>query len=394
MKKILALTSIRSDYDLMSGLYELLNADPEIDLQLLVSGAHLSATFGTTVELIKKDGFKILIEIESLINADTQKSRLKTASILLQNAIDVVAGWQPDLILFAGDREDVLVGAMLGVFLAIPTVHFFGGDHEKDGHADTAVRHATSKLATFHVVSIEQHKQRLMKMGESAQRIAVVGSIALDKFVQLSSKKPIQPSTIFPPDKSLNNYALVIYHPIAEGRYDTMRAGIIFSTILSTLKKMGIPAIVSYPNSDPGNHLIIEQILKHETDPDFWFYKNLERDVFLSLFKQAQFLIGNSSSGILEAASLPLSVINVGERQKGRYCGNNVVFCGNEASEIEQAVNLVMTPDFQASMMKGRNPYGDGNSCKTAYALIKSTDFNQILKKTEDPLELAHLEKK
>ena len=116
MKKILAISTIRSDYDLMSGLYRLLHNDPALDLQLLIGGAHLSAAFGHTVECIKRDGFPILLEIESLIKADTPKSRLKSASILLQNAIDTVAAWKPDLILYAGDREDVLVGGMLGTF--------------------------------------------------------------------------------------------------------------------------------------------------------------------------------------------------------------------------------------------------------------------------------------
>ncbi len=385
MKKILALTSIRSDYDLMSGLYQLLHSDPEIDLQLLVSGAHLSATFGNTVELIKKDGYNILVEIESLIHADSPKSRLKTMSIFLQNAIDVVATWQPDLILYAGDREDVLVGAMLGVFLAIPTIHFFGGDHEQDGHADTVIRHAASKLSTFHIVSIEQHKQRLLKMGESEQRIRVAGSVALDKFVQHSAKVLTHAAPLFPPNKNLLNYALVIYHPIKE---ENDEAGAVFENILSSLKERGIPAIVSYPNSDPGNQSIISCIHHHENEADFWSYTNLERDVFLALYKQAKFLIGNSSSGILEAASLPLGVINVGMRQRGRYCDTNVVFCDGKKENIQQAIGLVMSSSFQQALPNVRNSYGDGHSCQTVYSLIKTTDFHRLLKKTEDPLTL------
>jgi len=387
MKKILALTSIRSDYDLMSGVYQLLHAESEIDLQFLVSGAHLCATFGHTVDLIKKDGFRILIEIESLIHSDTQKARLKTASILLQNAIDAVSIWQPDMIIYAGDREDVLIGAMLGAFLQIPTIHFFGGDHEKDGHVDTLIRHASSKLSTFHVVSIEQHRQRLIKMGEPVERILVAGSIALDKFVRHNDTVAITPSDVFPPEKKLEGYAMVIYHPIEEN-HRTDQAGTVFETLLLTLKKMGIPAIISYPNSDPGNQFIIEKIHQHEQDPQFWFYTNLERETFLSLYKQARFLIGNSSSGILEAASLPLAVVNVGLRQQGRFCAGNVVFCGNSAAEIETAINSVMTPEFQKTMTEIKNPYGDGHSCKKVVEFIKATDFRALLKKTDDPLEM------
>ncbi|MDP2143571.1 MAG: UDP-N-acetylglucosamine 2-epimerase [Gallionella sp.] len=385
MKKILAITTIRSDYDLMSGLYRLLDSDAEIELKLLVAGAHLSFTYGNTVDLIKKDGFGILAEIESLIDSDSQKARLKTASIMLQNAVDVVASWMPDLILYAGDREDVLVGGMLGTFLNIPTIHFFGGDHEKDGHADTVVRHATSKLSTFHVVSIDQHKQRLLKMGESANRIFVAGSIALDKFVSHRSGTLEEARRLLPEGKKLDGYAMVIYHPVDQERAD---AGVCFENILLALKKSGIPAIVSYPNSDPGNHLIIEKIAQYENDPAFWFYKNLNRETFLSLYKQARFLIGNSSSGILEAASIPLGAINVGLRQKGRYCGDNVLFCDNSKDDIEKSVSKLLSDVFQRNLAEIKNPYGDGNSCKKVYELIRTTDFSQLLKKTEDPLEM------
>ncbi len=386
MKKILALTSIRSDYDLMSGLYQQLNADPDIDLQLLVSGTHLSSTFGLTVNLIKQDGFKILAEIESLLHSDSHQARLKSASIMLQSAVDIVAAYKPDLILYAGDREDVLMGAMLGVYLHIPTVHFFGGDHEKDGHADTVVRHATSKLSTFHIASTEQHKQRLQKLGESKKRIFVAGSIALDKFVQANSKVAIKPNTILPAGKNLNGYAMVIYHPV-----DAENAGQTFEHILSSLKKARIPAIVSYPNSDPGHESIINCIRQHEHDPDFWFYTNLERDVFLSLYKQAAFLIGNSSSGILEAASIPLGVINVGARQKGRYSNSNVVFCSDQAQDITHAIELVRSAKFQASLSQITNSYGDGQSCEKVVSIIKTTDFARLINKTEDPLEINDL---
>ena len=383
MKKILAITTIRSDYDLMSGLYRLLHNDPEVDLQLLVAGAHLSPTLGHTVDVIKRDGFRIFLEIESLIHADTPKSRLKSASILLQNAIDSVAAWKPDLILYAGDREDVLVGGMLGTFLAIPTIHFFGGDHEKDGHADTVIRHATSKLSTFHIVSIEQHRQRLLRMGEASERIFVAGSIALDKFTAHLGTAPPAPETL---DKKWQNAAMVIYHPIGGEEHD---AGQVMETILLTLKKHGIPAMVSYPNSDPGNHLIIEKIRQYQNDPDFWFYTNLERAQFLQLYRHAAFLIGNSSSGIMEAASIPMAAINVGLRQKGRYCGDNVVFCDNDAASIERAILQVQSAPFQAALTHVRNPYGDGHSCQHAYKLIKTTDFSRLLNKTEDPLELT-----
>ena len=162
MKKILAITGIRSDYDLMSSLYKKLNADPAINLKLLVGGAHLSSKFGRTVDLINQDGLKILQTVESLLDSDSSASRIKSASIFLQGAIDCVSSWNPDLIIYAGDREETWIGAMLGNYLEIPTVHFYGGDHTSTGHLDNPVRHAVSKLSTVHAVTLELHRRRLV----------------------------------------------------------------------------------------------------------------------------------------------------------------------------------------------------------------------------------------
>jgi UDP-hydrolysing UDP-N-acetyl-D-glucosamine 2-epimerase len=385
MRKILAITTIRSDYDLMSGLYALLDRDPDIDLKLLVAGAHLSASYGRSVELIYRDGYQILGEVESLIDGDSPRSRLKSASGFLHSAVDLVSNWNPDLILFAGDREDVLIGGMLGTYLRIPTVHFFGGDHEFDGHADTPIRHATSKLATAHVVSIEEHRRRLISMGEDPARIFVSGSIALDKFAQCKPMSKQDLSARLPPGKAIEGYALLIYHPVDGEEH---LAGVHFQNILLALRDHGIPVAGSYPNTDPGHSRIVEMIRRHEADPDCWFFMNLDREWFLSLYKQARFIIGNSSSGILEAASIPLPAINVGLRQKGRLAGENVIFCDADRGSIRQAIAATLQPAFRESVAKMKNLYGDGQSAVKAYNYIQRTDFSAIQLKTEDPLRL------
>jgi UDP-hydrolysing UDP-N-acetyl-D-glucosamine 2-epimerase len=385
LKKILGITAIRSDYDLMSGVYGLLNADPDVDLRLMVAGAHLSPTFGRSVDAIRQDGFKILGEIESLIDGDSPRARVKSASIFLQSAVDLVSNWNPDLLIFAGDREDVLIGGMLGTYLRIPTVHFFGGDHECDGHSDSVVRHATSKLATAHVVSIEQHRQRLISIGENPDRIFVSGSVALDKFRRL---KPMGKQELFarmPEGKKLEGYALVIFHPVdAEDRL----AGQHYENILVALRHQGIPVAGSYPNTDPGHKSIIEVARRFENEPDCWFFKNLERSWFLSLYKHARFIIGNSSSGILEAASVPLPAINVGLRQRGRLAGANVIFCGADREEIGDAISQASQAAFRDAVSRMTNLYGEGFSTERAYKYLVSTDFFAMRFKTEDPLQL------
>lgn len=383
MKTILAISTIRSDYDLMSSLYARLHNDPEIDLRLLVGGAHLSATYGRSVDLIRLDGLKILGEIECLIDGDSARTRLKTASVFLQSAVDIISHWNPELIIFAGDREDVLMGGMIGTYLRIPTVHFFGGDHEDDGHADTVVRHATSKLVTAHVVSIEEHMQRLISIGEEPSRIFVSGSIALDKFVRT---KPMSRQDLLrrvPEGKHMDGYALLIFHPVDT---EDQVAAQQFENILLALRDSGIPVACSAPNTDPGNRRILEVISRYATEPDCWFFKNLEREWFLSLYTHANFIIGNSSSGILEAASIPLAAINVGLRQRGRLTGKNVIFCDDDCASIRQAVATAQRPDFRAAVAKMKNIYGDGHSTERVYEYLKRTDFGAMQLKTQDPL--------
>jgi UDP-hydrolysing UDP-N-acetyl-D-glucosamine 2-epimerase len=375
--KILALTSIRSDYDLLTPLYKLLNNDKEIELKFLVSGAHLSQEFGYTKQYIIQDGYTILHEIESLINSDSQSARLKTASILLQNSIDVISMYKPDLILYAGDREDVIIGALLGIYLNIPTIHFYGGDHENDGHQDTYVRHATSKLSSLHFVSMESHKKRLVAMGENPESIYNIGSISLDKFGSFIKEDILS----FFNREIFQEFALVIYHPLKDED-----AGKTFRTILSVLEEKNIPAIVSYPNTDPGYLEINTVIEDYQNNKIFIFYKNLERDLFLSIFSESKFIIGNSSAGIYEAATIKKPAINVGLRQTDRESSENVLFCQNTKDSIVLALDILEDDSFKNKLRNLKNIYGDGKSSKKAYALIKEINFSGTIPKIYDPL--------
>jgi UDP-hydrolysing UDP-N-acetyl-D-glucosamine 2-epimerase len=386
MKKILAITGIRSDYDLMSGLFRRLEADADIDLRLLVGGAHMSRTYGHTIDQIRQDGFTILHAIESLIDSDSLASRLKTASIMLQGAVDVVANWNPDVLIYAGDREEVWIGAMLGTYLEVPTVHFYGGDHTGTGHVDNPVRHAVSKLSTAHAVTIDEHRQRLLSMGEPDSRIRVIGNVSLDNFVhhQALTRQELQELIGLP--ATMAGHAIVLFHP------DPSEKGIaatIVERILQSLKINGIPGCVGYPNTDPSNRDIIDVIEKYRSDENFYFYRNLNRNQFISMYKHASFIIGNSSSGILEAASIPIPAINVGLRQKGRLAGENVIFCDSDEPAINTAIAMACSPAFLERINGMVNPYGCGDSAEKAYRMLMELDLKAMRLKTEDALVLA-----
>ncbi len=383
--KILALTAARSEYDLLSPLFKLLNQDSQIDFKLLVAGSHLSKTYGYSVKEIENDQFPILCKFETLIDSDSKQSRLKTASILLQNSIDIIANFAPDLLLYCGDREDVLLGGMLSNYLEIPSVHFWGGDHTTDGHTDNPVRHATSKLSSVHMVSHEQHRNRLIKIGEKEERIFYVGSIALDKFLQHTSCSKQEIRDKFNIKAGFDEFALVIYHPVNQELNHYAQN---FINLLNALKKNNICAFISAPNTDPGNKAGLEIIAQYKDDPGFCYIKNLPRDIFLSIYKNAKFIIGNSSSGILEAASVPIPAINILPREQDRLAAHNVVYCQPSFEDISDAINKVYSADFLESIKEMKNPYGDGHSAQRAYQLIKQLNFKEFLYKKEDPLNL------
>ncbi|GAB3414948.1 UDP-N-acetylglucosamine 2-epimerase [Massilia agilis] len=387
MRRILALTSIRSEYDLMSRVYELLHRDSEVDLRLLVSGAHLSPSHGMTVRHIRADGFHVLAEVETLISADSPSSRLKTASGLLSGSVDLVRQFAPDVIVYAGDREDVLIGAMIGGFLGIPTAHFFAGDHAADGHIDNPVRHATSKLSSAHFVSIPEHKQRLLALGEAEQRVFVIGSVALDKFrlepaldvTRILDKIGAKQHALESP------LAILIFHPIGA---EADCAASYLTNAAQALIEAGYHVCLGAPNTDPGNFALLTALEQLARQEQVTLYKNLSRAEFVNLFRAAKIIVGNSSAGLLEAASLKIPAINVGARQRGRLCGANVLFTDGDKASVATAIQTARSSQFQSMLAGLANPYGDGYSSEAAAHLLKTVDFSSLLHKTEDPLHV------
>lgn len=384
--KILAFTSIRSEYDLMSALYKKLAIDSDVDFQLVVSGTHLVPALGGSVSEIEDDGFRVSHRIETLLASDSQASRVKSAAILQSACVDILSNEVPDLVIFAGDREDVLIYASVCAFLNIPTIHFFGGDHAKDGHVDNPVRHATSKLASMHFVSTEEHKRRLLAIGEPDSRIFVVGSVALDKFLiePVVSKSEVLKRVGIDLDDGYGKIAVLIFHPVDSERE---RAGAYIHNMVTVLNGLGYHVCAGMPNSDPGNNAIRDALINLKDSASLTIYENLSRSLFINLLRSSDLMIGNSSAGLLEAPSIPLPAVNVGERQKGRLASSNVVFSGGSVEAITQAVLHTESEDFLSQLRFISNPYGDGQSVERAYRLIKELHFSNYVRKPEDPLE-------
>lgn len=260
-------------------------------------------------------------------------------------------------------------------------------DHVNDGHIDNPIRHAASKLSTAHFVTLKQHKERLVAMGEPANRIFVTGNISLDKFVNFKPQTISDIRKHFEIKKGFDEFALMIFHPTLQ---DDNKPEVIFEEILKTLKNRDINTFVSYPNVDPGNYEIRKIIDQYTQDENFVFYKNLDRDLFLSIYKKSKFILGNSSSGVCEAASIAIPALNIGTRQTGRYAEENVIFIGSTLKNIEEGIDIVSNTVFQDSTKEMKNPYGLGDSAQKAYDIIKETNFRDMLLKTEDALKVNH----
>lgn len=382
-KRILAFTGIRSDYDLMSLIYKEMNMRETFEIGLVVSGAHLSKTYGYTCKQIEMDDIPIVAKIENLFDSNSKSARLKSLAILLQDSISHIEKFNPDAIMFAGDREEVMVAGLIGAYLRIPTIHFFGGDHATDGNVDNVIRHATSKLANIHFVVHDEAKKRLINMGEEPFRIFNMGSPALDKFKNtglIEKKELLNKLNI---DK-FDNYAVVIFHPIIG---EEQNAGRYFEEILIALKNRNIKACISYPNVDAGNKEIITTLRKYEYEENFYFYKNLDRDLFVNLLRHCEFLIGNSSLGLFEAPLIKKPVINVGNRQKGRLAPGNVIFVDQGIENINNGIDVILSYEFKKQLQKVNSIYGDGNSVIKIVDCLENIEFDKYLVKSHDPLK-------
>lgn len=384
--RILSITGNRADYDLMSYLYRYFNRDPEIDFGLVVTGGHLAGADSGSLEDIRRDGNHVVMKIENILRSDHHSSRAKATGILIQSLTDAVRHFCPDVMIAAGDREDVIAMAVVALYMQIPFLHFFAGDQAESGHVDNLARHAASKIATAHFVSCEEHEQRLLAIGEEGRRIYNIGSVALDKFREeppLSRQQVMEALGL----RDFENYALLIYHPPAEIAGDNRE----IKAILQALDEKKIKTIASYPNTDFNSQVIIDLYERYRDNPGFFFYRNLSRNLFINLYRHAKFQIGNSSAGVTEAASIPIPVVNVGSRQKCRGNTENVIFVEDYRQGLPEAIEKASSSAYRAAIQNTKNILGDGYSSRRAYEIIKGSDFSKLILKKYDPLRRENI---
>tara|TARA_Y100001958_G_C21248205_1_gene580598 strand:- start:4953 stop:6104 length:1152 start_codon:yes stop_codon:yes gene_type:complete len=379
--KILAVTGIRSDYDIIYPVLKELEKNHNV--MVAVSGAHLSDNFSNTYKLIESDNFDIVDKIDTLISTDRTVQRAKGAGLLIQGLSQTVERTDPDILIMLGDREESIATAIVGNYMEKLVVHIGGGDTVY-GNADDPMRFAVSKLSHLHCCTAESYAQNLINIGEEDFRVFFTGNPA---FVNIKNTKSISKNKLFKKLRfSNNNYIVLINHPLSSELIDTKEQT---ELLLSALKifclKNNYHTICIPPNSDPGSH-DIKRII-NEYDTESWFVKleTQPRDIFINLIRNAKTLIGNSSMGILEAPFYKLPVINVGNRQKGRLNAGNVKFISHDESQIIEALNRAcLNSAYRSKISKLINPFGDENSAiniKNAIESINLSDRKWYIKR-------------
>ncbi|OWY23674.1 UDP-N-acetylglucosamine 2-epimerase (hydrolyzing) [Sphingobacteriales bacterium UPWRP_1] len=378
MRKIAAITGSRAEYDILYPVLKLMQESVQFELNLIVTGPHLSEMYGRTVENIERDGFTIADRIYNLVNTNQKIGRI----ISLGNQIPAIAQTfdrlKPDFVIVVGDREEAISATMTAAFMDIAAVHIAGGDIAKDGNIDNAVRYAAGKFAHIHFTILEQHKKNLIKMGEDEWRIFTVGNPALDRFVTTPYLSIRQLSDALHFDLDMSPFLVLIQHPIITN-YEQEAYHI--RQTLDAILETGLKCLINYPNSDPGNYPLIEAYKEYTAkNAHLFLFQNLDRIIYVNLLRHAACLLGNSSSGLLEAPSLGLPVVNIGPRQRGRVHAENVIFVDNKKQEILNALNHSLYNDsYRSEVKKCKNPYGDGNSAKKIVNILAELPINSAL---------------
>jgi len=360
MREIAIVTVGRSDFGIYTPLLRAIRSHPELHLKLLVSGMHLSPEFGLTVKEIEAAGFEVFEKVESLLSSDTAAGVAQSIGLGVLSFAQLFSRYRPDIMLLLGDRFDMLPAGLAALPFKIPIGHIHGGE-STEGAMDESIRHCLTKLSHLHFPSTQVYADRIVQMGEEPWRVTVAGALALDAIRAAKLEAPAETARLF--GFSLDEpSALVTFHPETLA-YEHTEAHV--ANLLGALDKLGIQAVFTSPNSDMGGRLVRERIERFcASRTRCSFVPNVGQQDYFSLMNTVSVMIGNSSSGIIEAASFRLPVVNIGRRQAGRLRAGNVIDSGYEVHEIVASVDKGLSPEFHKSLNGLVNPYGDGHAAE------------------------------
>lgn len=357
MRKIAVITGTRAEYGIFRSVLREIKANPELDLSLIVIGMHLSDEFGYTVKEIERDGFTVDAKINILHTEDTGAAMAQSIGKSVVKTAKALGKIKPDILLIVGDRSEMLVGAVSATYMGIPIAHIHGGDIS--GNVDEPVRHAITKLAHIHLAATEESASRIIKMGEEPWRVHVVGAPGLDSILNEKMPEPSEVAGKYGLDLS-KPVLLVVQHSVITEAEDASNQ---IRQTLEAIRELGYQTVLVYPNADAGGRRMIDVIKEYEKYPFLETYKSLPRDEYLGLMRIAGVMVGNSSSGIIEAPSFGLPVVNIGRRQAGRQRAENIIDVDYDKKEIIKAIQYALEDEeFREKAKNCKNFYGDGKA--------------------------------
>jgi UDP-N-acetylglucosamine 2-epimerase (non-hydrolysing)/GDP/UDP-N,N'-diacetylbacillosamine 2-epimerase (hydrolysing) len=373
-RKIAVLTTSRADYSHLHWPLHDLYAHPEVDLQLIVLGSHLSPEFGHTLREIEKDGFPIAAKIECLLSSDSDVGMAKTIGVATLSLADCLGHMRPDILLLIADRYEMLAPASVALALRIPIAHIEGGEIS-EGAIDDAVRNALTKMSHIHFTSTCEACRRIIAMDEEEWRVHRAGAPSLDHLRRntLHSREALQSLLGINLEKPS---MLVAYHPVTIARDTLQEADALFEALASIRGQV----LFCYPNADAGSRDLIARTHTFiSSRNNSQVFVNLDALTYWSLLRQVDVFLGNSSSGIMETPSFALPTVNIGLRQQGRERAQNIIDAAPNASVILEALRTAQTPAFRETLRGMTNPYGDGTASEKIVQVLTTVPISQAL---------------
>lgn len=373
-RKIAVVTGTRADYGIFYSVLKEIEKNEELELKLIVCGMHLSSQYGMTINEIKKDGFEIADKFETILSGDTGCCMAKSVGMTMMNMADSFSRIEPDILLILGDRGEMLAAASAAIHMNIPVAHIHGG--EVTGTVDESIRHAITKLSHIHFPATEDSRERIIKLGERKENVYVVGAPGIDYIKNAEYLNREEMEKRFDIEKG--KIFLMTQHPVTTER-DQVEYQI--RETMEAVVSLGEQTIITYPNSDNGGREIIKVIEEYREKHKFLkVFKNLSQVEYLSLVNLADVMIGNSSSGIIEASSFKLPVVNIGTRQNGRLRACNVIDVDYGKENVKAGIEKALySKEFIEKLQNCKNPYGDGNAGKRIADILTKVHIDRGL---------------
>ena len=373
IKKILIVTGARSEYGLMKNLMSKINNNENLSLDIIVTGSHMSEKFGYTYKEIELDGFKITKKINILSNSDTNLDIIQSMSIALTKISKAIKSLDPSIVIILGDRYEAFISAQCCCLLQIPIAHIHGGE-VTEGAIDDVFRHSITKMSQIHFVASEIYKKRVIQLGENPSNVFNVGSLGVESLIDLIDKNKISNTT------KKNKLFVITYHPET---YSLSNMRLQIDNLLKALDYFqDFEMVFTFPNADEGNNQIIRKIEKfvNQKKERRTLLESLGQFRYWTLLSKANLVIGNSSSGIIEAPILKIPTINIGDRQKGRIKATSVIDTNHDTQNIIDSIKLGLSEEFLNIVRSTESLYGIGKtSDKIIEVLLQK---HKIVKKT------------